>query len=280
MHKWDPVERGHGEQADLENRLAAYYGPELQEQPLPEASWLRLKTRLEPQRSSKRQRLWQWYKRSHLRPGSMRRHIHRRSMPAKNMKDTFSRLVFETRQTPPLPALHCSFKAHTRAPTVRVSPLGRRNIKLILPSNEVRALEPSELDVLLATGLARRFYIRKPAHILLQLLLMSVVLFACIALILSVAHKASIYNFLIAAMLCIAMLGLLQIQGRRRAFRADVLVVQWLGRSRACQGLHALADRNRSRRRSRWGEPSLAERIDRVCGTQVTSEASRLTLVR
>ena len=167
-----------------------------------------------------------------------------------------------------------------RVPTVRVSPLGRRNIKLILPSNEVRALEPSELDVLLATGLARRFHIRKPAHILLQLLLMSVELFACIALILSVVHKASIYIFLIAIMLCIAMLGLLQIQGRRRAFKADVLVVQWLGRSRACQGLHALANRNRSRRRSRWGEPSLAERIDRVCGTQVTSEANRLTLVR
>jgi len=279
MHKWDPVERGHGEQANLDNRLATYYGQELQEQPLPEASWLRLKTRLEPQRSSKRQRLWQWYKRSHLRRGSMRRHIHRRSMPA-NMKDAFSRLVFETRQMPPLPALYCSFKAHMRVPTVRVSPLGRRNIKLILPSNEVRALEPSELDVLLATGLARRFYIRKPANILLQLLLMSVELFVCIALILSVVHKASIYIFLIAIMLCIAMLGLLQIQGRRRAFKADVLVVQWLGRSRACQGLHALANRNRSRRRSRWGEPSLAERIDRVCGTQVTSEANRLTLVR
>src|SRR5260370_839628 len=164
MHKWDPVERGHGEQANLENRLAAYYGPELQEQPLPEASWLRLKTRLEQQRSYKRQRLCQWYKQSHLQPRSMRRHIHSTSNTAR--------------------------------------------------------------------------------------------------------------------MFCIAMLGLLQIQGRRSAFKADVLVVQWLGRSRACQGLHALANRDRSRRRSRWGEPSLAERIDRVCGTQVTSEANRLTLVR
>src|SRR5258708_37842079 len=99
MHKWDPVERGHGEQANLENRLAAYYGPGLQEQPLPEASLLRLKTRLEPQRSSKRQRLWQWYKRAHLRPGSMRRHTQRTTTPAKHTTDTFSRLVFDTRHT-------------------------------------------------------------------------------------------------------------------------------------------------------------------------------------
>lgn len=78
----------------------------------------------------------------------------------------------------------------------------------------------------------------------------------------------------------VAILGLLHVQGRRLAFQADVLVVQWVGRSRACQGLHALANRNRSRRRSRWGEPSLAECIGRVCGTQVTSEVDRLTLVK
>jgi len=57
-------------------------------------------------------------------------------------------------------------------------------------------------------------------------------------------------------------------------------VVQGLGRSRACQGLHALGGHTGSRRRGRWGEPSLLERIDRVCGTQVAVETERLTLVR
>ncbi len=82
----------------------------------------------------------------------------------------------------------------------------------------------------------------------------------------------------IAIVLCT--LWLLHVQGRRTVFRADSLVVQWLGRERTCQGLHALADRSRSPRRSRWGEPSLAERIERVCGTQVTLEEDRLMLVR
>ena len=64
------------------------------------------------------------------------------------------------------------------------------------------------------------------------------------------------------------------------AFRADAVVVQWLGRERTCRGLHALANRSRSPSRSKWGEPSLAERIKRVCGKQVTIEEDRLMLVR
>ena len=75
-------------------------------------------------------------------------------------------------------------------------------------------------------------------------------------------------------------LGLLHVQGRRSVFRADAQVVKWLGRERTCRGLHALADRSRSPRRGKWGEPSLAERIKRVCGTQVTIEEDRLMLVR
>lgn len=55
-------------------------------------------------------------------------------------------------------------------------------------------------------------------------------------------------------------------------------MVQWLGRSTVCQGLHALADRKHYR--VGWGEPSLAERINRICGTGVTVEDERLTLVR
>ena len=279
MHEWNPVERGHGEHPNLDKRLSAYYGPELQEQPLPESSWLRVRTHLGPQRSSKRQRLWRWHTLHRLRLRPRGRRVHRRPIPA-NIRDAFSRLVYETRQAHPVPSLRCSFTSRRRAPAVRVSPIDGRNIRLILPLNGAWALEPSELDVLLATGMARRLYTRKPAFLLLQLLLVSVVLFAGVALILFGTHRASILPLLIAIGLCIVISGLRHVQGRRLAFQADDRVVQWLGRSRACQGLHALAGRTGSRRRGRWGEPSLLERIDRVCGTQVTAETERLTLVR
>ncbi len=163
---------------------------------------------------------------------------------------------------------------------MRVSPLGRYTIKLVLPPDTAQALGPSELEVVLATGLARLHYIRKPASILLRLLFISTVLLSCIALILFGTHKSSIAGFLIAATLCGVVAWLLYQWTRRYTFQADALVVQWLGRSRTCQGLHALANRSRSRYRGRWGEPSLAERIKRVCGMQVPIENDRLTLVR
>ena len=279
MHEWNPVESGHGEHPNLDKRLSAYYGPELQEQPLPESSWLRVRTHLGPQRSAKRQRSRRWHTLHHLRLRSLGRRVRRGPIPA-TIRDAFSRLVYETRQAHPVPGLRCSFTSRRRPPVVRVSPLGGRNIRLILPLDGAWALEPSELDVLLATGLARRLYLRKPAPLLLQLLLVSVVLFAGAALILFGTQRTSILPFLIATALCVVISGLMHVQGRRLAFQADDQVVQWLGRSRACQGLHALADRTGSRRRSGWGEPSLLERIDRVCGTQVTAETERLTLVR
>ena len=64
------------------------------------------------------------------------------------------------------------------------------------------------------------------------------------------------------------------------AVRADNLMVQWLGRGRACRGLHALAGRYRAPSRRRLGDLSLTERIGRVCGTQVSLEHERLTLVK
>ena len=42
---------------------------------------------------------------------------------------------------------------------------------------------------------------------------------------------------------------------------------------------HSLAERIRAPRRRQWGEPSLAERIERVCGTGVETKENRLTLV-
>ncbi len=42
---------------------------------------------------------------------------------------------------------------------------------------------------------------------------------------------------------------------------------------------HSLTERSRTPRRRRWGEPSLMERIERVCGTGVETRENRLTLV-
>ena len=70
-----------------------------------------------------------------------------------------------------------------------------------------------------------------------------------------------------------------QRQARSLAFRADTLMVRWLGRGPACSGLHALAERSQAPRRRRWGEPSLVERIERVCRAGVETRENRLTLV-
>jgi len=131
-----------------------------------------------------------------------------------------------------------------------------------------------ELDVLVATGLARYQYEQEPKHRVLRLLLDFALLLSSVAAILFILQDRLISIIPIAILLCA--LWLLHLHGRRLAFRADVLIVQWLGREAVCRGLHALADRSRSPRRGKWGEPSLAERIERVCGSRVTIEEDRL----
>jgi hypothetical protein len=122
MQERNPVEKGRGEQADLESRLAAYYGPELHEQSLPESSWMRLRTRLEPQRLSKVQRILQWYHRNQfsLLPGHLRWRVRRNGRPVPtHIRDAFSRLIYETRQPYPRLNLECSlcFLSTTMLPT-------------------------------------------------------------------------------------------------------------------------------------------------------------------
>ena len=134
-------------------------------------------------------------------------------------------------------------------------------------------IEQSELDVLLATGLARYLCTRKPAYAVSRLLLSSVIPLACIILFLLWMYALPYYVLPIAIvlslLLCAVALWLLHKQGRRMAIRADELMVQWLGRGRACEGLHALAHRTDRPSRAHWSEPSLEERIARVCGTRV-----------
>ena len=66
----------------------------------------------------------------------------------------------------------------------------------------------------------------------------------------------------------------------QRILQADMLVVHWLGRSRMCHGLHALANYSSTPYRRQWSEPSLAERIERVCGPRIEANDERLTMVR
>src|SRR5258708_10684883 len=107
MHEWSHAEKGHGEQASLDNRLAAYYGPELREQPLPESAWLGLRTYLGPQKLSKRHRVRQWYNRYRPLRVKILSRVHRKFPPA-YIHDSFVRFFYETRQPQPLPILQCS----------------------------------------------------------------------------------------------------------------------------------------------------------------------------
>lgn len=270
MYEWKSSERGDKEQAELEERLAAYYGPRLREQPLPASSWRRLQSQLGSQPSRK-------FRRLRLR---LRYHPHRprRSMPA-YIQEAFAHIVQEARLSR-APVLDCAFKFRLRAPGVHVPLLRRQAIKLILPSDGVLSIEQAELDVLLASGLARYLCIRTSWYVPLRLLLVTLSLLACALAVLFWKQGLLLVELLIAIIVFASSLWFLNVQRRAMAFAADNLVVKWLGRSRACQGLHALADRNRTPHRRAWGEPSLAERINRVCGTRVVVEDERLTLVR
>ena len=274
MNEWNSGNKEDRAHAGLEDRLKAYYGPALREQPLPSTSWQHLRLQLDPQRSPAHQCM-RW------RP-SRRFRIYR-TAPT-HVQNAFSRITYEARLPYAPSMLSCSMRPHVRVPGVRVFLLGRRKIRLRLPSDPARSPDPPELDVLLATGLARYICMRKPVYALRRLLLSSIIPLVCVVLALLWLHGLSRFALLIAGLLCCALcvvaLWLLHIQGRSMAIQADGLMVLWLGRGRACQGLHALADRSRTASRKRWADLSLVERIGRVCGTQVRVEDQRLTLVR
>jgi hypothetical protein len=257
------------EPLNLEERLTAYFGPQLREQPLSQASWQNLRFQLGSQVYAERRHNFSW------------RFLRKRSQAhvPTSIQDAFARIANET-HVPYRPSmLRYSLKPQVQEPAVRGSWFGRRKIRLILPLNAVATMEQTELDVLLATGLARSICARKPTYTLGRLLLASVVLIASLVLILSWMYHVPLVGFPIAIALCLSVLWLMHTQARSIAFHADMLMVPWLGRGCLCSGLHALADRSRSPRRRRWGEPSLAERIERVCGTRVEVKDNQLTLV-
>ena len=263
-------QQGQGETAyrNLDERLSAYYGPPLAEQPLPASSWQQLQMQLGSQK----------------RPKLALPHIRRwpgrsRTVPA-YIHEAFFRVGYSTRVPLTGSTLLCTFKARLASPAVRVSPFSRGKIRLILPLEAVLSREQPLLEVLLASGIARLHYARKRVYMLNSLLSMGLALLAGITLILLWLRHLPLVGLLIAMMLWTLTGVLVHVRGRRLALQADELMVQWLGRTRACQGLHMLVDRNRRASLGRWGEPSLSERIARVCGTRVPVVDERLTLVR
>jgi hypothetical protein len=254
---------------DLEERLRAYYGPQLREQPLSQATWQHLRLQLGAQEGTQRRRRFH-------------RHVARRRSRAyvpPFMEQAFARIVSEARVPSIQITLRCLLKPRRHEPAVRISWPGRRKVRLLLPPGALISMGQAELDVLLATGLARAVAARKPASRLGQLLLAGLLMLACVALILFWLHHMPFVGLPVALLLCAGIILLWHIQARSLAFYADRLMVQWLGRSPACRGLHMLADRSRKPNRKRWGEPSLEERIERVCGSGVETRGNQLTLV-
>ncbi len=271
------TKRERGEQFNLEERLADFYGPELHEQPLSATSWTRVRAQLSTRRFPKRM-LIHWLRRRGYR------HASQNIVPI-FVQHAFTAIVDEARlsRTPYASTkLSCSFKAHVRIPKVQTRLAARPSIKLTLPAQELRSIKPPELDVLLATGLSRLLCIRKRGYALRRFLVLSMVPIALVVLILLWLHGLPAQALPIVITLCVLLvLGVgwcLHLLRKGMAISADAFMVQWLGRSRACQGLHLLAGRGKEARN--WGEPTLAERIARVCGTQVAVEDERLTMVR
>jgi hypothetical protein len=156
---------------------------------------------------------------------------------------------------------------------------------LVLPANAEETLTSSELDVLVASGLARYESMRRFAYMRARLVLISAfpLLLAGAAGIVFWLRNVPFIVPLVGVLLCcfyVALFWTLGRQARAMVREADTLMVQWIGRERACQGLRALAARSRHPARGRWNDLSLAERIQRICGTPAAREEEHYTLAR
>ena len=254
---------------DVEQRLRAYYGPQLREQPLAQASWQHLRSQLGSQEGTRRRR------RLHLRFARRRSRGHTPAF----IQQAFARITYEARVPLTQSRLRCSMKPRRHEPVVRGSWWGKHKVWLRLPLNALMTMGGTELDVLLATGLARSIGARQSKYTLGRLLLVGLLLIACLTLFLLWMHRIPLIGLLVALLLIASVAWLWHRQARSLAFHADTLIVLWLGRSHVCSGLHAMADHSQKPEHRRWGEPSLAERIKRVCGTRVETRSNQLTLV-
>ena len=270
-HEWHPADEAgkRGEEQirehTVEQRLKFYYGPELPEQPLPASSWEMVLPQLASQQRHSSQRhshhFWRPARpRLRKKQHSFSLHLDAQDVDA---QDAFTRVLFDARMPQARRLLVCYSTPRVQMPNMHVSLLSRRPLRLILPLHA--DLKPAEMDVLLASGLARYEEMRRPASILMYTLLIgtiaSLVVWTTFALF---WQGLSLFTRSLNVSACIVLSGvilwLLHIHARKLAQKADALMVLWIGRFRACQGLHALADRSRIPSRRKLGELSLTER--------------------
>ncbi len=256
---------------DLEKRLTEYYGPLLPPHHLPESAWFRLKEQMHQEHPIFPCR------RIHL--SRLHRPASQRAIPFE-VQETFVALLQRVQYRSPYPKLRCTSSSSRSRPRVSVSPLGRGQVKLRLPSQAGGLLRQEELDVLIAAGLARCSGMLWPLYLLPRVFFACALLLTGASFSLTIWDRRFIWLLFAAAGCCLAVSWLLCWRGRVRVFQGDRQAVYWLGRERVCRGLHLLAERERSQHLSVWGEPSLTERISRVCGTGVVSEDRHLTMVR
>src|SRR5579859_137645 len=277
MHEWHPLEKR--DQEDIEGRLHAFYGPALPEQPLSSSSWQRVRSQLgrRPTISTRGAA-----RRRYLPPWFRFRHRGDRALPS-YIQEAGVRVASEAKTT--LPAMRCIVNPRARVPGLGVSWLQGRAIRFILPAHIGPLLTSSELDVLVASGMARYENVRRPSYIMVRLLLalsFPILLVSAIAAMLW-WHSLPFIVPVLSMALCglyAAIIWLLSLQARAMAHRADTLMVQWIGRERACRGLRALASRSDTPSRRRWNDLSLTERIQRICAAHVEVEEERYTLAR
>lgn len=265
--KYSHIRSAKAGEENLEERLAAYYGPPLPPRTLPETSWLQLQHKL-PSLAPRRQ--FRLHRISTLKSSTV---------PV-DFQETFVDLIRQVGYRRPPPMLRCSFRASINQPGVTISSLGRGSIRLILPEQDRHTIQRLELELLMSTGLARYAGTSHPLFVFPRLLLLCSLLVAIASPALATLDRRFLWSFFITLASTFALSCLNSWQRRLLAFQADRQAVRWLGRTQVCRGLHLLADHGKARRRASLSEPSLRERITRVCGTPIATEDECLTLVR
>ncbi len=270
MYEWHPTEKR--EQKNIDERLYNYFGPARSEQPLPASSWQHLRSHLGHRLATKRA-LWL---------GSRSVRARARTLPP-YIQEAVYQIAHAAHISPP--AIRCSFKSRSFVPSFTIGWLRRYTITLRLPTRAEQALARSELEVLIASSLARYSYMRQTSYVLLRLLLLvaSLLLLALATATLFWWHTLPLpimltLSVIVCGLYATNLWGLSQ-QARSIVRSADERMVQWIGRDRACQGLHALAARSHKPSHRRWNDLSLEERIQHVCGTHVELKQERYTLV-
>ena len=259
---------------DVDARLHAYYGPFLPEQPLSSQAWNTLHQQLRPRyRTYLKGRRWHGFH-------GLRRN--RTSRIPSFVQESLGRVMYEARWRQQVPTLYCLVKAKVAEPSLRITSTllpGKPALRVMLPIYAPTTMQNIEIDVLLASGLARLLLMNRLKDRVLRYVYAGLLLIGCLLIVYSLLHKQLYPELPIAILSCICILFVRGYQQRKQVFNADEILVYWLSRSRVCEGLHLLA--NRSHRPHRWkvSEPSLEERIQRVCGTRVSSRNRDLTLV-